>query len=506
MSENQVPLKEKTNFCVNCEITFCSAKIKKYCSVGCETEYVNKLDIERSVDKICIVCNIAFKARYKVRNRQKVCSRTCAATLAAPKVKKEKPIKIKKSRAFSEERKKEYSEKFKGKNNPRFGKKLDAELRKKISEANKKSYQENKPVVSDKHLICILCNANFVSKKSHAQYCSKKCYNDMLKSKRTPLEQWRREHTKPSFDVICTGCSVEFKTKESKLFCSSKCKREYNVRNREIENKNCVICSKEFTVTIKQKRDRTKQTCSRSCQTSLVNRNMDKEKASKKSSETTKRMYADGSLIHPWVGRKHSEKTKIKISLKQGDGRNRGENNPMYGKTHTKEVREQMSIRISEHLGPRPWLRNKTGKFYSNKNNAEYIFRSSWEESVFQFLEQDEKVLSYISEPFRISYMWTGFVKGTTTNITYKRHYVPDILVTYDNQDKNLIEIKPNGFLSYEINQAKFAAARSYCSENNMIYEVWSDDKIKEIQKHLKDLPPAPITKKKYRKPKLISL
>lgn len=39
----------------------------------------------------------------------------------------------------------------------------------------------------------------------------------------------------------------------------------------------------------------------------------------KRQSETLKRLYREGKIIHPWIGRKHTEETKRKISMNHYD-------------------------------------------------------------------------------------------------------------------------------------------------------------------------------------------
>jgi hypothetical protein len=191
----------------------------------------------------------------------------------------------------------------------------------------------------------------------------------------------------------------------------------------------------------------------------------------KKISATHKKDFASGKRIHPWIGRNHSEETKKRIS-EQHTGKYAGSLNPMYGKTHSPDARAKISEAVSKNNCIKPWLRNKTGHFESAKTGLTGIFRSSWEELVFKELESDENVLSYHSEPFRIKYKTSG----------RNRNYAPDFLVEYKDGRKVLLEIKPKGFLNFEINKDKFEAGREYCKENEMSFEVWSDAEIAKLR------------------------
>ena len=52
---------------------------------------------------------------------------------------------------------------------------------------------------------------------------------------------------------------------------------------------------------------------------------------------------------HPWVGRKHTQESKKKMSLSK-TGKYLGENNPNYGKTASKEKRKKISIGVNMAL------------------------------------------------------------------------------------------------------------------------------------------------------------
>lgn len=106
----------------------------------------------------------------------------------------------------------------------------------------------------------------------------------------------------------------------------------------------------------------------------------------------------------------------------------------------------------------------KMGKFWSNKNNKEIFYRSSFEKRAFELLENDEEVISYEHEPFHLKYK----IQNKT------RYYVPDILICYKNNQK-LVEIKPLAMTTTEIFFAKQESATQFCKENNMTFEVWTE-------------------------------
>lgn len=157
--------------------------------------------------------------------------------------------------------------------------------------------------------------------------------------------------------------------------------------------------------------------------------------------------------------------------------------NPFYGKSHldeTKEVIRKAQVethltdehkeRVSEGLakayaeGRRSVNRNKhyQGEFYSQKNGEYVSYRSSYELYAYQILEQLSKVAFYEVEPFAIKYSIDG----------KKRHYIPDILVTYTDDSQELMEVKPRNFINAKMNKAKFKAAKKFCKNEDIDFSI----------------------------------
>lgn len=132
------------------------------------------------------------------------------------------------------------------------------------------------------------------------------------------------------------------------------------------------------------------------------------------------------------------------------------------------------------------------GKF-TLKNADKYLgngvptYRSGWEFTFMKFCDQHSSVISWASESIRIPYR--NPISGKNTI------YVPDFFITY--QDKNgktiseLIEVKPASQairekvgksnynkMSYIVNQVKWAAARAWCKQNNIIFRVITENDI----------------------------
>lgn len=132
--------------------------------------------------------------------------------------------------------------------------------------------------------------------------------------------------------------------------------------------------------------------------------------------------------------------------------------------------------------------------FYIPKNPQKYIhsnsrmneatpfpqYRSSWELKFFKFLDLNESVMLWTSEPFGIPYFHP-----------YKQkvcRYYPDFMFIKDNK-KFLVEIKPlkesrpsnNNYdnTQYTINSAKWEAAKEYCRTRNMEFCVLTELQLK---------------------------
>lgn len=110
------------------------------------------------------------------------------------------------------------------------------------------------------------------------------------------------------------------------------------------------------------------------------------------------------------------------------------------------------------------------GSVYSNKCGKIIYCRSLLEMIAIRILENDENVLSYSYEPFRITYCDTY---GDS------RTYIPDFKVEYKDGKVVIVEVKMEREVQFEINKLKFNAAIDFCKDNNMEFIVWTDMYIK---------------------------
>ena len=119
------------------------------------------------------------------------------------------------------------------------------------------------------------------------------------------------------------------------------------------------------------------------------------------------------------------------------------------------------------------------GWFSSIKNDNEIYYNSRYELAFYDILEQDDNVLAYESGNIRIP-----LYNGST--------YFPDILVTYMDNSKTLVEVKPLCFLTktgggldkFVIDDCpalivKIEAAEEFCKIKGWKFEIWTEQCLK---------------------------
>jgi len=116
--------------------------------------------------------------------------------------------------------------------------------------------------------------------------------------------------------------------------------------------------------------------------------------------------------------------------------------------------------------------RYKTGIHQSSKMGKGIKYRSGYELKAYEYLDKDDSVSMYFAEPFKIPY---NYSKRTIKN------YIPDLLIVYLDGKIKLVEIKPQYKTGTKTNKAKFASAEQYCAKNNLIFEVWTENTLKEL-------------------------
>jgi hypothetical protein len=145
-----------------------------------------------------------------------------------------------------------------------------------------------------------------------------------------------------------------------------------------------------------------------------------------------------------FVGHKHTEETKKKISQK-----NSGKRNGMFGRVHSDEHKKQLSVKMKSLI--------LTGQFTPNSNNRNTYwdatfdgkqYRSSWE-AMYQYYNQNAEY-----ETLRIPYLWNG-----------DNHvYIVDFV---DHISKLAIEVKPKELFKGDKWAAKYDALVEWAIAQN---------------------------------------
>lgn len=367
----------------------------------------------------------------------------------------------------------------------RFAKK--ANLNGEALEKYKRESVQNKNAPKYFEKECLDCKQKFLTDRKKSKYCSRQC---------TPPS------TKKEIELkFCKVCCKEFlPQRKTILCCSKKCSKESSSKTffKKIERQErfCKICSKSFLT-----RAKTSQIfCSKKCKDRNFGEmgKIHSEETIKKQSATLKQSYKSGKIVHPMLGKHLTDIAKKKISEKK-KGKRLGKENHFFGKKHTAETKSKMSSLAATRMsnGYKPYKFFKNGIFFSNKNQKNIVYRSSWEHLVFESLEIDSEVKEYFSENLRIPYYMEG-----------NKNYIPDLLIKYNNNKTLLVEIKPKCQILDEKNILKFEAARKYCKENNYTFEVWTEEKIKEIErrigKNVLNVRKSPQRRKEYKNTCLI--
>lgn len=201
----------------------------------------------------------------------------------------------------------------------------------------------------------------------------------------------------------------------------------------------------------------------------------EKEKLSIKRKIFYKNLYLNESLEENKIRRKKyshivTEKTRKKISKKSKQlWQDKEYRNKQMDSQITKK--DNQSVAAIQRIKNNPRTAGgygKSGFYYSKKNKKEIHYRSSYELIAYKILEQLSKVASYDNEPFSIKYNCFGIIHRT----------LPDILVTYTDGARELIEVKPEWKLNDKVTILKFMAMENYCKDNNMNFSIWSESKL----------------------------
>src|SRR3990167_1840120 len=367
---------------------------------------------------------------------------------------------------------------------------------------------------------CPTCKSIFQPKKRTMIFCSRKC------------------GTKPRekvYSYTCEYCKNPFeRKKKGKKFCSNEC---YNQSKHIIIDKQCENCKKTFSIPY---RFREQKYCDRKCmgekRASFTEKNITNCPTCLENFEQPKnKKYQKEYCSYQCFNAQHGNDDIIKECLNckivfivpynrrsrtfcSQSCANSGEFNAMYGLTGenapsfgrpawnrglTKETSPKLkelgqkisklkntpeSIKSRSETTTNNWMNGVydevdfnskfiLGHHFSIKNQINHYYRSSWELVAFLYLDSIDEVESYQSEPFKIP-----FIDENNNS----KNYLPDILISYKDGNKKLIEIKPERYLKDNVD--KINAGQKYCEENNITYEIWTQTEIVKFAKTVKNI------------------
>jgi endogenous inhibitor of DNA gyrase (YacG/DUF329 family) len=355
-----------------------------------------------------------------------------------------------------------------------------------------------------KEYVCLHCNKKFNHRKPDKKYCSNKCYRDAKKLAQPEVTltcvicsiefnrpwRWRTQKTcgkecfkklasqlssQEKVEKYCSICNKKMLLNQSqgliRKFCSEDCFHTF-LRNGEkfTVDLTCEACGKIFT---KRYINRDRRFCSKKCSSTGEHNGMFGKPGNFKGKQSWNHgltAKTDTRLFE--LGRKISEVQKEQF--REGIRSNAGEKNPNFGRTP--ETRsEESKVRYSKAAAKRILdgvagygTCNKHGSYTSSKTSKTMLFRSSWEELVMLYLDNEDTVLDYRYEPFSIE-------------IDSSHRYVPDFLIQYIDRTV-IVEVKPKEFIFSESVVQKSNAAEKFASEHGFEYEIWSNEKIESIR------------------------
>ena len=158
--------------------------------------------------------------------------------------------------------------------------------------------------------------------------------------------------------------------------------------------------------------------------------------------------------------------------------------------SNKKTQRKYCSIKCAQHSKSLPEVRQKlknirhkfasVGKFPGEGHGyiqgwialkslgTKIFYHSSYERDFLKICDLDSQIISVSKAPFRISYFWKDNECG----------YYPDYLITFNNGNRLLIEIKANNWINDKKIQCKLNAAYHYSISNSMNFSVFTEKHI----------------------------
>lgn len=301
--------------------------------------------------------------------------------------------------------------------------------------------------------VCDFCSKNFQVteyrfSKGRGKFCSKQCFNNSIAI--------------PIFSKNCQVCDIKFDTKRpDALFCSSICFGTSLKSERVLLI--CFVCKKQFEredYYVKRLKDLNLAFCSHSCASSYSGQTRYEKRLLKCLNCGKEETINESDRREKYCSQEcYKEHDKERLAIWA----------PQMGRDNAEKISDTKTKNwINGKYDNSPKFSYAQGKYLSTKMNREMVYRSSWEKQYMEYLDKSSEVVFFENEKIRIPY------EGTDN---HRRNYIPDFRIN----GIKIVEIKPNRFKDSAINALKFAAARKYCEENNMIFEVITEVELKQL-------------------------
>ena len=113
-----------------------------------------------------------------------------------------------------------------------------------------------------------------------------------------------------------------------------------------------------------------------------------------------------------------------------------------------------------------------SGIHYSPKSSKPIRYKSKLEKLVCEYLDSSPKVHSYHYEAVKIPYIVAFQGK------TFRKNYLPDFIIQFVDNNKEMWEIKPSRELANPINISKFRSGSAFCKKYGMEFRIITESTI----------------------------
>lgn len=187
----------------------------------------------------------------------------------------------------------------------------------------------------------------------------------------------------------------------------------------------------------------------------------------KAQSERLKKYYSDPEKKRIQQEKATAALQKPEIRKKMSDARFRYVQSHPESRIKTKEHLDNISKGISQAILDGKMLgyykKSKRGTYLSPKSGEVY-FRSAYELKAFVLLDEDENVISYKHDAFRVPYI---------NEKSQNRYFIIDLVVQYKDGSIKYIEVKPKDFRQDKEVIIKLKAAENLLGDK---FAVWNEE------------------------------